>query len=368
MQIKLHKITVRDLAAGYSETEDGGVVGYGGKLNIRPPYQREFIYDDQKRDAVLTTILKGFPLNVMYWADNGDGTYEMIDGQQRTISICRYVAKMFSYKKLQFNNQTADIQQLILDYELMIYICDGTESEKMDWFEVINIAGEELTKQELRNAIYHGPWLSDAKRYFSKKGCPAQKLGGDYLNGSAIRQDYLETAIRWMSRHDNPAGKGDIEEYMDRHRQDANAQALWLYFKQVIDWVGLTFVTYRKEMRGLDWATLYEKHKDEVIDNQEVEQEISRLMQDGEIRNKRGIYLYVLDHEEQHLDLREFDEKTRREVYEEQQGICPLCKKKFAFEMMHGDHIVPWSKGGRTVKENCQMLCARCNTKKSAKI
>lgn len=224
MEIVLKEIAIRDLVDCYQNDEELGVTGYHGKLNIRPPYQREFIYKDKQKIAVIETILKGFPLNVMYWAASDDDHYEIIDGQQRTMSICEYVAGNFSVPidndQLAFHNFPDDIQQKILDYKLMIYFCYGTDSEKLAWFKVINIAGEKLTEQELKNAIYSGSWVNDAKRYFSKTGCAAQAIGGDYLNGSSIRQEYLETAIKWIS-------KGDISGYMSEHQHDANANALW---------------------------------------------------------------------------------------------------------------------------------------------
>ena len=365
MEITLREITVRELTDGYEDNQENGVVGYGGKLDIRPPYQREFIYKDKQRDAVITTVLRGFPLNVMYWADNGNGQYEVIDGQQRTISICQYVAGEFSYLTQDngtqyFHNLPQDIQTQILDYKLMVYVCRGTDSEKLDWFRTINIAGEQLTEQELRNAVYCGEWLADAKRYFSKTKCPATQIASDYLNGTANRQDYLETAIRWLSH-------GQIEQYMADHQHDANANALWAYFKNVIDWAQMTFQKYRREMKGLNWGQLYDTYHEQVLDVTAIEQEISELMQDGDIQNKKGIYLYVLDHKEQHLDLRAFDEKTRRKVYEQQQGVCPICGKTFDYEFMEADHIIPWKKGGRTTLDNCQMLCMECNRRKSGK-
>ena len=197
MKIDLKEITVRELADGYQDNAENGVVGYGGKLDIRPLFQREFIYGDKERNAVIDTLQKDFPLNVMYWAVRGDGNYEVIDGQQRTISICQYVNNDFSLNGLSFNNLTDDKQEQILNYKLMVYFCSGTDSEKLEWFETINIAGKELTKQELRNAVYSGSWVSDAKRYFSKNSRP--KIGDDYLSGSANRQEYLETAIDWIS-------------------------------------------------------------------------------------------------------------------------------------------------------------------------
>ena len=201
MKIELKKITIRELVDGYKDSAEDGVVGYGGRLDIRPPFQREFVYNEKQRDAVIDTVMKGFPLNVMYWAVRDDGTYEVIDGQQRTISICQYVKKDFSYSKTGYNfdNLQPEEQADFLNYPLMVYFCTGTAREKLDWFETINIAGAQLTKQELRNAVFAGTWVSDAKRYFSKRGCVAYQVGSSFVSGSPIRQDYLETAIRWIS-------------------------------------------------------------------------------------------------------------------------------------------------------------------------
>jgi hypothetical protein len=199
MNIELKEITVRELTNGYEDNEEARVVGYDGKLDIRPPYQREFIYKTNQRDAVINTITKDFPLNILYWAVREDGNYEVIDGQQRTISISQYVEGDFSFNNRYFHNLQDDEQKQILDYKLMVYLCSGTDSEKLEWFKIINIAGEKLTEQELRNAVYSGSWVSDVKRYFSKSSCPAYGIGSDYLNGSPIRQDYLQTAIKWIS-------------------------------------------------------------------------------------------------------------------------------------------------------------------------
>src|SRR5580704_16516529 len=207
MKIELKEITIKKLTDGFADNAEQGVVAYGGKLDIRPPYQREFIYKDKQRDAVIDSVRKDFPLNVMYWAVRKDGHYEVIDGQQRTLSICQYVNGDFSIKGLAFHNLQDDQQEQILKYKLMVYLCSGTDSEKLDWFRTINIAGEELTEQELRNAVYSGSWVSDAKRYFSKNGCPAYGLANDYMKGTPIRQNYLETAIKWIN-------DGEIEQYM----------------------------------------------------------------------------------------------------------------------------------------------------------
>lgn len=361
MEIKLHEIKVRDLANGYLDNpEDGSVVGYDGKLNIRPPYQREFVYNDSQRQAVIETITKKFPLNVMYWAKCDDGTFEVIDGQQRTISVCQYVNGDFSFKTRYFHNLQDDEKEQILNYTLSIYICEGTDSEKLAWFETINIAGEKLSAQELRNAVFHGTWVSDAKRYFSKPGCAAMKIGYDYLNGSAIRQDYLETAISWIS-------KGKIKDYMGTHQHDLNAVALWNYFCSVINWVKAIFPKYRKEMKGVNWGNLYELYSKKTWDATEIDKEVSRLMADSDVKTKKGIYQYVFDHDEHHLDIRAFDENTKREIYEKQEGYCKKCGEHFELSQMEADHITPWRDGGRTIAENCQMLCKECNRRKGAK-
>ncbi len=361
MEIKLHEIKVRDLANGYLDNpEDGSVVGYDGKLNIRPPYQREFVYNDSQRQAVIETITKNFPLNVMYWAKCDDGTFEVIDGQQRTISVCQYVNGDFSFKTRYFHNLQDDEKEQILNYTLSIYICEGTDSEKLAWFETINIAGEKLSAQELRNAVFHGTWVSDAKRYFSKPGCAAMKIGYDYLNGSAIRQDYLETAISWIS-------KGKIKDYMGTHQHDLNAVALWNYFCSVINWVKAIFPKYRKEMKGVNWGNLYELYSKKTWDATEIDKEVSRLMADSDVKTKKGIYQYVFDHDEHHLDIRAFDENTKREIYEKQEGYCKKCGEHFELSQMEADHITPWRDGGRTIAENCQMLCKECNRRKGAK-
>lgn len=360
MKIELHKITVRELTNGYVDNNENGVRAYGGKLDVRPPFQREFVYKEKQRDAVIDTLTNGFPLNVMYWAVREDGTYEIIDGQQRTISICQYVNGDFAYMFRYFHNLKDDEKEQILNYELQVYVCDGTDSEKLKWFKTINIAGVELSDQELRNAVYAGPWVTDAKRYFSKSGCAAVKMGSDYLAGSAIRQEYLETAIRWISNN-------NIEVYMGNHQNDPNAVALWNHFSSVINWVSAVFIVYRKEMKGLDWGYLYAHYHEQNWNAFELEAEVSRLMADSDVVKKKGIYYYVFDHDEHHLDIRAFDDNTKREVYERQQGICAICGKHFDIEHMEADHITPWCDGGRTIAENCQMLCRECNRRKSGK-
>ena len=360
MKIELKEIPIRELADGYEDNDEGGVVGYGGSLDIRPPYQREFIYKDKQRDAVIDTVTKDFPLNTMYWSVRDDGEFEIIDGQQRTVSICQYIEGDFAFKDRYFHNLQDDEKEQILNYKLMVYFCTGTDSERLEWFKVINIAGEKLTDQELRNAVYSGSWVTDAKRYFSKTGCPAYGLGGDYLTGTAIRQDYLETTISWISG-------GEIEGYMGEHQHKPNANALWLYFQKVIAWIKATFPQYRKEMKGVDWGNLYNEFHEQEFDAETLEAEIAKLMEDDDVSNKKGIYTYVLTRKEKHLNIRAFTDNQKREAYERQKGICPECKEHFEIEEMEGDHITPWHEGGKTIAANCQMLCKEDNRTKSGK-
>lgn len=360
MEIKLKEITIGELTNGFEDNDEDGVVGYGGKLDIRPPYQREFVYNDKQRDAVIDTVQKVFPLNVMYWAVREDGNFEIIDGQQRTISICQYVEGDFSIDGMAFHNLPKDKQEQILDYKLNVYFCSGTDSERLEWFRTINIAGEKLTEQELRNAVYSGPWVTDAKRYFSKSGCVAYQTGSDYLNGSPIRQDYLETAIKWISG-------GKIEEYMSKHQHETSASDLWLYFQSVINWVKAIFLNYRKEMKGVEWGELYNEFKDQKFDPKKLEEQIIALMEDEDVTNKKGIYKYLLTGDEKFLNIRAFSPNQKREAYEKQKGICAKCSEHFELEEMEADHITPWSEGGKTDAKNCQMLCRECNRRKSNK-
>ncbi|MBP5717063.1 MAG: DUF262 domain-containing protein [Bacteroidales bacterium] len=357
MKIELHKITVRELTDGYVDNAENGVKAFGGKLDVRPPYQREFVYKEKQRDAVIDTLTQGFPLNVMYWAVRDDGTYEIIDGQQRTISICQYVNGDFAFDMRYFHNLQADEQEQILNYELQVYICSGSDSEKLRWFKTINIAGEELTEQELRNAVYAGSWVSDAKRFFSKNGCPAAKIGGDYLTGSAIRQEYLETAISWIS-------DGNIEAHMGNHQHDPNAAPLWQFFQSVITWIETTFrpnKERKKIMKGVDWGSLYKQYKDTVFDASAIDEEVSRLILDDDVTKKSGIYPYILTRKEKYLSIRAFTDAQKLAAYERQGGICPRCGKHFELSQMEADHITPWHSGGKTTAENCRMLCRTCN-------
>lgn len=361
MKIEMREVKISEVFDGYEDKDENGVVAYGGKLNVRPPYQREFIYKDKQRDDVIRSVRNGFPLNVMYWAKSENG-YEMMDGQQRTISICEFLCNNFSVDFKYLDTLTKEERQQILDYRLNVYVCEGTDREKLDWFRIINIAGERLTAQEMRNAIYTGTWLTDAKSDFSKRNCRASGIAFTYLNGSSIRQDYLETVISWIAERD---GVKDIEEYMARHQHDKDAQEMWQYFQDVINWVNENFTNYRKEMKGLDWGIFYNHHKDKKLNPEKLEKEISRLMADDDVTKKSGIYEYLLDGQERHLSIRAFTDTQKRTQYEKQKGICPKCGKHFSFSDMEGDHIKPWSEGGQTLPENLQMLCKSCNRKKS---
>ncbi|MCY4218063.1 MAG: DUF262 domain-containing protein [Gammaproteobacteria bacterium] len=362
MKIEDFSITIEDLFKGYKDNGDEGVIGYGGILDIRPPYQREFVYKDKQRDDVICSVLKGFPLNVMYWVDRGDGNFEVLDGQQRTLSICQYLNGDFSLEGMAFHNQPKDVQKKINDYSLMIYLCEGKDSEKLDWYRIINIAGEKLTPQELRNAIYAGTWVTDARRYFSRPRGPAEAIGGDYLSGSAIRQDYLETTIKWING-------GNVDEYMSEHQHDKSAIKLWNYFQSVISWVSATFTETRTRfMKGVDWGGLYNAHGNRNdLDADSIEEEIQNLILDDDVTNKKGIYPYILDRKEKHLNIRAFSDGQKQKAFQQQNGVCLHCKKTFTIQEMEADHICPWSEGGQTILENCQMLCKACNRIKSSK-
>lgn len=355
MKITLVNMSIQDLSDGYEDNLEEGVVGYGGRLDIRPPYQREFVYKDHQRNAVIDTVNKSYPLNVMYWAVRDDGGFEIIDGQQRTISICQFVHGEFSHNDKYFHNLREDERHKILNYELTIYLCSGSDSEKLEWFKTINIAGEKLYPQELRNAVYHGSWVTDAKRYFSKTGCPAYAIGSDYLSGSAIRQDYLETVIKWISSN-------QIEDYMARNQNKPEATELWKYFQEVIKWVEAVFPNKRKKlMRGLPWGEYFNEYSGMTFDAEEVEKTIQSLLLDEDVTNQRGIYAYLLTGDERFLNIRVFDDKIKQRVYERQKGICNKCRGHFDLKVMDADHITPWIQGGKTEELNCQMLCVRCN-------
>lgn len=364
MTIELKSMTIRDLYEGYDDdVETGAVIGYFGKLNIRPKYQREFVYKDEQRNKVIDTVLKGFPLNIFYWVKNGDDDFELLDGQQRTISICQYLHGDYSINNRYYYNLPKDEQEKIRNYELMVYWCSGTDSEKLDWFETINIAGEKLAPQELLNAVYSGTWLTSAKKYFAHSrnatSCPAYQLASRYVSGDAVRQEYLATAIRWING-------GDIKGYMALHQHDPNANALWNYFTAVISWIESTFIVYRPLMKGVDWGYLYNTFGSIVIDTDDLERRIKALLEDEDtITATKGIYYYVFDGDERHLSIRAFDKPTKTAVFEKQDRKCAKCGKEISFSEAQADHITPFAKGGRTIASNCQVLCADCNRRKS---
>ncbi len=398
MTIKQIEVTVGEITNGYVNNDEQGVRGYGGLLDIRPPYQREFIYNEKEQQAVITTVLNNYPLNVMYWVKRDLGAqasspagsavvppairadetsalpetppYEVMDGQQRTLSLCEYVAGKFAYDFKNFFNQPEDVRQRILNYKLTVYVCEGKPSEKLEWFKTINIAGKPLNDQEINNAVYAGSFVTDAKRHFSKSNCGAYRLGKDLVNGTPIRQDFLKKALEWMADHETRGGhRQTVVGYMAAHQHDPNANNLWSYFQTVLNWAITNFdmKKFKKIMKGLDWAELYDKYGSETLDTAALGQRISTLMRDSEVQRQSGIIPYVLTGDEHYLDLRTFPEDIKLAVWEQQHHVCPVCGKEFDFEFMEGDHITPWRDGGRTVIENCQMLCRECNRRKGAK-
>lgn len=373
MKIKQHNIKIQDIFDGFTDNGEDGVFAYNGKLTIRPPYQREFVYDLKQQEDVIHTILKGFPLNTMYWVKTGDDTFEVLDGQQRTLSAMYFLSHKLQITvdgKSYYNDSLPDdLYENLMNYEFMVYICEGTASEKLDWFEVVNVAGEELTPQELRNSVYTGSWLSDAKRHFSKCTCPAKGLGEKYFTGDPNRQELLEKALKGICEFQ---GLKDITDYMAAHKSEKDADELWQYFQDVIHWIEKIFPKYYIDMKGLDWCNLYNKYHNNSYNSSEMASEVKRLHEDDEVQKNKGIYEYLLSKDidpfaGRLLNLRAFTEKDKLAAYSKQNGLCNLCGKPFPYSDMAGDHKNPWSKGGRTVPENCQMLCKVCNSKKSDK-
>lgn len=373
MKISQKNIKVQEIFNSFIDNGDDGVFAYGGKLAIRPPYQREFVYDIEQSEAVIQTVLKGFPLNVMYWVKVGEDKYEILDGQQRTLSVMHFLKHKFPItleeKKYYWDSLPDDEYNKIMNYEFMIYICEGSESEKLKWFEVVNIAGEKLTTQELRNSVYTGPWLFDAKMYFSKRNAPAKGLCDKYIVGDPNRQQLLEKALLGICESQ---GIKDITEYMTAHQNDSDADELWQYFQDVIHWVEKIFPVYYPDMKGLDWCHLYNTYNKNKYNSSLMISETKALHEDDEVQKTKGIYEYLLcksfdPYAGRLLNLRAFEKRDKLSAYSKQNGICPICKMHFEFEEMEGDHIKPWSKGGRTIPENCQMLCRDCNSKKTDK-
>lgn len=376
MKIIPFPILISDIIKDYEDDEMGAYC-YNGDLNLRPAYQRELCYNLKQMQAVIYSILNNHPINAMYFAENPNDPeyfctrYNCFDGQQRLISICRFARGDFSipcedgkmYYLSNLRRAYPELYQRFMNYKLNIYLTYGDLPHQIAWFQRINTYGERLTEQEIRNVSYTGPWLDDLKRYFSKPNCAGYRLCKDYITGKVERQDYLQEILEWISY-------GEIDNYMQEHRYDSNAMVEWEYVNDVIDWVKTIFPDryYREEMKGIHWGLLYNTYHDENYDAEEMEEHVKELMMDSEIKNKKGIYQYVLTDDPKYLSLRTFDKAQKRTMFERQGGVCPICHKSFAITQMHADHIIPWSKGGKTELSNGQMLCSSCNLHKSDKM
>lgn len=378
-------MTIKEICSGftYNELEGKGLFGLSGKLTIQPEYQRNYIYADGKKDvAVIDSIIKGYPLGILYFVKTGDETYEVLDGQQRITSFGRYVIGKFAVKvngmENYFTGLAEDLQNKILDTKLLIYICEGTESEIKEWFKTINIAGVPLNEQELLNAIYSGKFVTAAKKEFSNSQNSNIQKWSAYIKGDVKRQDFLACALDWVS-------KGNKETYMSEHRNSEDISELKNYFTSVIDWISSVFRTVEKEMCGLKWGELYEKYHTNPYNPDEVDEKVKELYADGAVKNRNGIFEYVLGGctETKLLNIRIFEDRDKRIVYEkqtkeaEEKGIsnCPFCAisdtpnkiKIWKLAEMDADHVSAWSKGGATSIENCQMLCRPHNIAKGNK-
>ena len=379
----LTDLTVADICDGfvYNELEGKGLFGWGGKLVIQPEYQRNYIYADGKRDvAVVDSLLKEYPLGLIYFVKVGEDKYEVLDGQQRITSFGRFVTNKFAVRDKNGMQQIFDgldkaLQKRILDSKLTIYVCEGDEPEIKEWFKTINIAGVPLNEQELLNAIYSGPFVTAAKEEFSNSGNSNLQKWKVYVRGSEIRQEILHEALRWVS-------KGDIDGYMGDHRRKTDIQELKTYFKTVIDWIDGVFESTEDEMCGLDWGRLYETYHKNAYNPKKVWERVKALYADDFVKNRRGIFEYVLGGETDTklIDVRVFDMKTSKAVYAKQtsaakkkgESNCPLCavghaanrSRIYNFNEMDADHVTAWSKGGATSAKNCQMLCKTHNRAK----
>lgn len=376
--------TVGDVCKGFvfDKNEDKGLFGLDGQLIIQPEYQRNYIYGDGKRDvAVVESLLKGYPLGLIYFAKNADGMYEVLDGQQRITSFAHFVNQSWPFsveldgKRRYFDSLDSDKQKLIIDAPLTIYVCEGEPSEIQAWFETINIAGVPLVKQELRNAAYHGPFVTKAREVFSDTGNSNMNRWQTYVSGDPKRQAILETALEWVS-------DGNIDDYMAQHRYDADIDELKNHFDTVIDWVDSVFEYTGSEMRGREWGRLYREYHKNAYSKDTVAKRVNALLDDSQVGDKKGIFEYVLGGEKDSrlLNVRVFDKKTIKAVYRKQtvaaeaQGVsnCPLCaighdanaKRIYKESEMDADHVTAWSKGGATDEANCQMLCKTHNRAK----
>ena len=386
MKTELHtEWTVKDICEGfvYNELEGKGLFGMNGRLTIQPEYQRNYIYADGKKDvAVIDSVLKGYPLGLIYFNKREDGQLEVLDGQQRITSLGRFITSKFAVKpdgtEQYFRGLARDRQEKINNTKLLIYVCEGTESEIKDWFKTINIVGVPLNHQEVLNAIYSGEFVTKAKEEFSNSQNSNINKWSSYINGAVNRQEYLERALEWVS-------KDHIEEYMSKHRHDDNINELKTYFNSVIDWVNGLFDEVYSEMRGLEWGRLYETYHNQPYNKVELNQKVADLYADEFVRNKKGIFEYVLGgcQDSKLLEIRIFDERDKKNVYirqtqnAEQKGEsnCPLCAighdanktKMWKITEMDADHVTAWSNGGATDISNCQMLCKTHNRAKGNK-
>jgi Protein of unknown function DUF262/HNH endonuclease len=380
--------TVRELSEGfvYNVLEGKGLFGLSGNLTIQPEYQRSYIYADGKRDvAVIDSLLRGYPLGLIYFNTVSDGKFEVLDGQQRITSFGRFVTGKFAIKdengrEQYFSGLPEDKQKKILDSEILVYQCEGTESEIKEWFQTINIAGIPLNAQELLNAVYSGPFVTLGKEEFSNTQNANVQKWGAYISGAVNRQEYWERALEWVAK-----GKDNIGGYMSLHRNDTNINEVKQYFTSVIDWVSTVFVDVEPEQRGLDWGRLYEKYHSQAYDPKKVSEEIKALYGDGYVKNRKGIWEFVLggSADTRLLEVRVFDEPTKKSTYAQQTSLaseketsnCPLCAlgndanktRIWKLDEMDADHIAAWSKGGSTTPGNCQMLCKTHNRAKGNK-
>lgn len=379
-------IKIKDICEGfvYNDLEGKGLFGLSGKLTIQPEYQRNYIYADGKKDvAVIESILKGYPLGLIYFVKVDDNKFEVLDGQQRITSFGRYVTNKFAVKdengmEQYFDGIAKDKMQKILETPLLIYECEGKESEIKEWFKTINIAGVPLSEQELNNAIYSGPFVTLAKEEFSNSQNANVQKWSAYIKGSVNRQHFLERALDWVS-------KGNISDYMSRHRYDNNIKELKNYFNSVIDWVAVTFIDVESEMCGLEWGRLYEQYHKTGYDPKKISVQVQELYADSYVKNRRGIFEYILggSTDTKLLEVRVFDEATKKSVYAKQKteaekkviSNCPLCAvgnntnktKIWPLAEMDADHVSAWSKGGATDIKNCEMLCKTHNRAKGNK-
>ena len=386
MKTELHtEITIKEICNGftYNELEGKGLFGLSGKLTIQPEYQRNYIYADGKRDvAVVDSILKGYPLGILYFVKTGEESYEVLDGQQRITSFGRYVIGKFAVKvngmENYFTGLDEDLQEKILNTKLLIYVCEGTEQEIKEWFKTINIAGIPLNEQELLNSIYSGKFVTSAKKEFSNSRNSNVQKWSAYIKGDVKRQDFLACALDWVS-------KGNKEKYMSEHRNSDDISELKNYFTSVIDWIESVFKTVEREMCGQKWGEFYEKYHETPYNPDEVDKKVKALYADSAVKNRNGIFEYILGGctETKLLNIRIFEERDKRIVYEKQtkaaekKGIsnCPFCAvsdtsnktKIWKLSEMDADHVTAWSKGGATDIKNCQMLCKAHNLAKGNK-